>query len=149
VFDWIWPLMQRATLHTRLGRHMRARASRGGDALIGIPERALRDVGVRRVGRLERDRGGLPVCGDVTLAPSVVVWCTGFAPDHSWIDLPVFDRDGRPRHVRGEVPEQPGLHFVGQRFQHRQTSSLIGGVGADAEHVARAVARRCEAALPV
>jgi putative flavoprotein involved in K+ transport len=32
-----------------------------------------------------------------------VVWCTGFRPDFGWIDLPVLDADGEPRHDRGVV----------------------------------------------
>jgi putative flavoprotein involved in K+ transport len=78
----------------------------------------------------------------------VVVWCTGFVSDYSWIDLPVLDEHGHPRHRRGAAVDFPGLHFVGLRFQHRMTSSLIGGVGADAAFIAEQVARRV-AAVPV
>jgi len=145
VFRWIWPIMQRATLDTRLGRRMRARARSGGDALIGIPEREIRSAGVLRVGRVEAERGGQPVCDGEVLDPEVVIWCTGFAPDYSWIELPVFGADGYPRHARGVVPEAPGLFFLGLRFQHRMSSSLIGGVGADAEFIADQVAERSEA----
>ena len=77
-------------------------------------------------------RGGLPVCDDTVLEPRVIVWCTGFTPDYRWIDLPIFGEDGYPRHERGVVTEAPGLFFVGLRFQHRLSSSLIGGVGDDA-----------------
>jgi putative flavoprotein involved in K+ transport len=148
LFDWLWPVMARGTADTRLGRRIRARATHGGDALIGIPERALTDAGVVRVGRLTEVRGGLPVCpgdrrGEV-LQPRVVVWCTGFAPDYSWIDLPVLDERGAPRHRRGVATDAPGLYFVGLRFQHRMTSSLLGGVGADATFVAEQVARGTE-----
>jgi putative flavoprotein involved in K+ transport len=135
---------------------MRARAARGGDALIGIPERTLAEAGVVRVGRLTEVRAGLPVCpggpgktrdcrGRV-LQPRVVVWCTGFVPDYSWIGLPVLDERGSPRHRRGVVAEAPGLFFAGLRFQHRVTSSLLGGVGADAIFIAEQVARRVERA---
>ena len=60
--------------------------------------------GVERVPRLTGVRDGLPVTadGDV-LDVATVIWCTGFVPDFSWIDLPVFDRDGEPRHDRGVV----------------------------------------------
>ncbi|MDF1502127.1 NAD(P)-binding domain-containing protein [Roseisolibacter sp. H3M3-2] len=145
LFDWLWPVMTRATADTALGRRLRARAARGGDALIGIPERQLREAGVVRVGRVAAERGGLPVCGDAALQPRVVVWCTGFAPDYAWIDLPVLDARGAPRHRRGEAVDAPGLHFVGLRFQHRMTSSLLGGVGRDAAHAAARVAARAEA----
>ena len=147
LFDWIWPLLTSATTDTRLGRRRRDRIVDRGDALIGIPESHLRRAGVTRVGRVTDERDGLPVCEGRVLEPAVVVWCTGFRPDYSWIDAPVFGDDGHPRHRRGVVEGAEGLHFVGLRFQHRQTSSLIGGVGADAEWVAWQVARRVEAAV--
>jgi putative flavoprotein involved in K+ transport len=150
LFDWIWPVMTRATADTRLGRRIRARATRGGDALIGIPEREIAAAGVTRVGRITDMRGGLPVCADErggeVLQPRVVVWCTGFLPDYSWIALPVLDARGFPRHRRGVATDAPGLYFLGLRFQHRMTSSLLGGVGADAAFVAEQVARRVERA---
>jgi putative flavoprotein involved in K+ transport len=145
LFDWVWPLMTRLTLDTRLGRRLRGRM-RGGDALIGIPERTLTKSGVVRVGRLTEARGGLPVCGGAVFEPQVIVWSTGFGPDYRWIDLPVLDGDGYPRHRRGVATDSPGLYFVGLRFQHRMTSSLIGGAGADAAFIAEHVARRCESA---
>jgi putative flavoprotein involved in K+ transport len=145
LFDWLWPVATRATADTRLGRRLRARAAAGGDPRIGIPERALAEAGVVRVGRLAEARGGRPVCGadggDAVLRPRVVVWCTGFTPDYAWVDVPVFDDGGRPRHRRGVVVDAPGLYFVGLRFQHRLTSSLLGGVGADAAYVAEQAAR--------
>ena len=148
VFDWIWPVLTYATTDTRIGRRLRRNATSGGDALIGIPERELAAAGIRRVGRLEAERDGLPVCGGKVLQPRVIIWCTGFAPDYRWIDVPIFDDAGYPRHERGVVAGAPGLFFVGLRFQHRMSSSLIGGVGADAEFVADRVAARSEALLP-
>ena len=100
-----------------------------------------------RVGRVEEARGGLPVCDGEALQPRVVIWCTGYAPDHAWIDAPVLDAHGHPRHRRGVATDAPGLHFVGLRFQHRMSSSLVGGVGEDAAYVAAAVARRAEGAI--
>jgi putative flavoprotein involved in K+ transport len=137
IFDWIWPVVTRVK-----------KGGPGGDALIGIPEHTLQAAGIRRVGRLEDAQGGLPVCGDTVLEPRVVVWCTGFVPDYRWIELPIFSPNGYPRHDRGVIAEAPGLFFLGLRFQHRMTSSLIGGVGADAAFIAEQVAQRCEALLP-
>jgi putative flavoprotein involved in K+ transport len=71
-----------------------------------------------------------------------VVWCAGFRPDFTWIDLPVFGPDGEPLHHRGVVAGAPGLYFVGRFFQYALTSSLIDGVGRDAEHVAAQIASR-------
>jgi putative flavoprotein involved in K+ transport len=144
LFDWIWPVMRRATTDTRLGRRLRTRTLHEGDSLIGITERMLTVAGVTRKGRLDGERGGQPVCGGELLEPRVIIWCTGFEPDYSWIDLPVIDADGRPRHRRGIVAEAPGLFFLGLRFQHRMSSALLGGVGADAAFIAEQVARRVE-----
>jgi putative flavoprotein involved in K+ transport len=147
LFDWIWPLMRRASLDTRFGRRVRARVRSGGDALIGIPERSLAEAGVQRVGRVESVQDGWPVVGGEPLRPRAIVWCTGFAADYSWIHLPVFDEHGVPRHVRGVAAEAPGLYFLGLRFQYRMSSSLVGGVGDDAAFVAAEVARRSAEAL--
>jgi putative flavoprotein involved in K+ transport len=140
IFDWLWPLFRGATLATRRGRTLRQRARRGGDVLIGIPEATLQAAGVTRVPRLDGLRAGWPLCGDQLLQPRVVLWCTGFRVDYSWIDLDIFEPDGSPRHVRGVASACPGLYFLGLRYQYRMTSSLIGGVGDDAAHLADRIA---------
>jgi putative flavoprotein involved in K+ transport len=144
LFDWLWPAFRGATLNTRRGRALRQRASGGGDTLIGLPEHTLRDAGVTRLPRLDAHRGGWPMCGDTLVQPRVMLWCTGFRPAFEWIELPVFDEAGRPRHARGIARDCPGLYFLGQRFQHRITSSLIGGVGDDAAFLAERIAH-CDA----
>ena len=60
-----------------------------------------------------------------------IVWATGFRPDYSWLDVPVFDRKGRLRHDGGVV-SSPGLYLMGLPFLRRRKSSLIDGAGADA-----------------
>ena len=60
-----------------------------------------------------------------------VIWATGFRPDHSWLDVPVFDRKGRIRHDGGIVAS-PGLYLLGIPFLRRRKSSLIDGAAADA-----------------
>jgi putative flavoprotein involved in K+ transport len=37
--------------------------------------------------------------------------------------------------VRGVVPDEPGLYFVGLFFLYAMTSGLFTGVGRDAEYV--------------
>jgi putative flavoprotein involved in K+ transport len=71
-----------------------------------------------------------------------VLWCTGFRPDFGWIDLPVFGPDGLPLHHRGVVGAAPGLYFLGLWFLYGFTSSLLGGVGRDAAHIAEQIAAR-------
>jgi putative flavoprotein involved in K+ transport len=70
-----------------------------------------------------------------------VIWATGYRPDHSWIDLPVFGEDGRLRHRRG-VTDGPGLYFLGLTWQHTRGSALIGWVKDDAEFIAERIARQ-------
>ncbi|WP_433472825.1 flavin-containing monooxygenase [Spirillospora sp. CA-142024] len=70
-----------------------------------------------------------------------VVWATGFGLDFSWVDVPVFDEWGYPRHVRG-VTEHPGLYAVGLRWLHSEPSSVFAGVGADAAHIVDHIAAR-------
>jgi putative flavoprotein involved in K+ transport len=141
LFDWIWPVLSRASLDTRLGRRIRERSRGSADQRIGIPEGALTDAGIVRVGRLTDERAGLPDCEGTVVEPSTIVWSTGFQPDYRWIELPVLGDDGYPRHRRGVATGVNGLYFAGLRFQHRMTSSLIGGVGEDAAFIAEQIAR--------
>ena len=62
-----------------------------------------------------------------------IVWATGFRPDHSWLDVPVFDHKGRVRHDGGVVASAPGLYLIGTPFLRRRRSSFIHGAGYDAE----------------
>jgi putative flavoprotein involved in K+ transport len=70
-----------------------------------------------------------------------VVWCTGFHPGFSWIDLPVLDPQGPVQH-RGIVESEPGLYFLGLKFLYSVSSEQIHGVGRDAAHIADAIAAR-------
>jgi putative flavoprotein involved in K+ transport len=75
---------------------------------------------------------------------STVLWATGYRLDFGWLDLPVLDEWGYPRHVRG-VTEHPGLYAVSLPWLHTEASSVLAGVGADAEHVvAHLAARRAQ-----
>jgi putative flavoprotein involved in K+ transport len=87
---------------------------------------------------------GLPLLEDGrVLDVSNVIWCTGFRPDYSWIDLPLEYEDGvYPRQYRGAVTSLPGLYFVGMLFLHSFSSMLIVGAGRDAKRVAKQIAAR-------
>ena len=101
----------------------------------------LARAGVRSVPRVIGVRDGLPVAeGGEALEVSNVVWCTGYAEDFSWVDLPVFDGDGRPHHHRGVVESSPGLYFLGLEFQFAAASATLPGVTRDAEYLARHLA---------
>jgi putative flavoprotein involved in K+ transport len=146
VFSWLWPAFRRLHLDTSIGRRLRRR-SRSSDPLIGINPRDFAAHGVRRVGPVTEVRDGLPHVDGAAIDVKTVIWATGFAPDFSWIRPPALGPDGAPRQVRG-VSAVEGLYFLGQRFQYRQSSALIGGVGVDAEFIAGDVARRTSAAEP-
>jgi putative flavoprotein involved in K+ transport len=66
-----------------------------------------------------------------------IVWCTGFHPGFTWIDLPVFGDDGRPMQERGVAINEPGLYFVGLLFLYAASSVMITvwqGRGAHRQH---------------
>ena len=62
-----------------------------------------------------------------------ILWATGYYPDYSWLNLPVFDRKGRIRHDGGIVTEVPGMYLMGIQFLRRRKSALMDGVGDDAQ----------------
>jgi putative flavoprotein involved in K+ transport len=66
---------------------------------------------------------------------STVIWCTGFARDHRWIEIPAFDGRGYPMHWRG-VTGCPGLYFLGLPWQYSWGSGRFEAVGRDAEFLA-------------
>jgi putative flavoprotein involved in K+ transport len=64
-----------------------------------------------------------------------IVWATGYRADHSWLEVPVFDRKGAIRHDGGVV-DAPGLYLMGMQFLRRRKSALIDGAGDDARELA-------------
>jgi putative flavoprotein involved in K+ transport len=66
---------------------------------------------------------------------STVLWTSGYAPDYAWLDLPILDEFGTPRHVRG-ITEVPGLTMLGMLFQHDNASANLVGIARDAEYLA-------------
>jgi putative flavoprotein involved in K+ transport len=131
-----WFLRHVMTIDTPLGRKMKAHVLSHGSPLVRTKREEVAGAGIEFAPRLTGARDGRPQLEDGrTLPVEGVVWATGFRPDYSWINLLVFDETGRPRHERGIVREAPGLYFVGLFFQTGLTSSLLGGVGADAKYI--------------
>lgn len=60
-----------------------------------------------------------------------IIWATGYRPDYSWLELPVFDRKGLVRHDGGVVSSE-GVYLMGVPFVRRRKSTLIDGAGDDA-----------------
>jgi putative flavoprotein involved in K+ transport len=69
-----------------------------------------------------------------------IVWATGFRPDYSWLDVPVFDRKGRLRHDGG-ILGTPGMYVMGLPFMRRRKSSFIHGAEDDARELSADLAR--------
>jgi putative flavoprotein involved in K+ transport len=128
---------------TMLGRKLGPKLLEKGDPLIRRREQDLAAVGVERVGRVVGVERSLPLLedGSVVDVPNVI-WCTGFRTDFNWIDLPVFDAVGQPRHYRGVVESEPGLYFLGLVFQYSFSSDVLPGRGRDARYIARHIAAR-------
>lgn len=134
------------TVDTPMGRKMRSRFLAHGSPLAVIKRDDLAAAGVERVPRTVAARGGLPVLADGrVLEAANVIWSTGFGPDFSWIDLPVFgqaEQPIEPLHRRGIVAAMPGLYFVGLAFLYSVASGVLAGVGRDAAHVVEHIAAR-------
>ncbi|MBW6391301.1 NAD(P)-binding domain-containing protein [Billgrantia antri] len=62
-----------------------------------------------------------------------VLWATGFRPDFSWLEVPVFDARGRLLHDGGVVA--PGLYAMGLPFMRRRKSGAIHGADDDAREL--------------
>jgi putative flavoprotein involved in K+ transport len=130
-------------LDTPFGRKAHERTAGKAAPLIRVKSRDLDSEGVGRVPRTAGVRDGLPLLEDGrTLAVTNVIWSTGYEPGFSWIDVPVFDGQRRPVHTRGVCAAEPGLCFVGLHFLYAMSSSMIHGVGRDAEYLAGYIAGR-------
>jgi putative flavoprotein involved in K+ transport len=128
--------------HSRIARRLRAR----GDLVIGTRSSELRGRGVGFQPRLTGVTGRTATFADgTTCTVDVVVWATGYRPDHSWLHVPGVVVDGQVRHEAG-VTDVPGLYFLGLPWQTCRGSALLGFVGADAAALSACLAD--DAVLP-
>ncbi|MEO7016673.1 MAG: FAD-dependent oxidoreductase [Leifsonia sp.] len=128
------------SIDSPLGRRAGPKMMTHGVPLIRVRSKDLAALGVRRAGRMVGVDKGWPLLVDGSvLAVQNVIWCTGFSPGFSWIDVPVIGNDGEPEHDRGVVATEPGLYFVGLHFLTSLSSAMIHGVGKDAERIAARV----------
>ncbi|MBW3594187.1 MAG: NAD(P)/FAD-dependent oxidoreductase [Actinobacteria bacterium] len=130
------------TTRTPIGKKARPKWISTGEPLIRTKPKDLAAAGVGRVPRVTGVQSGLPQLEDGrSLDVANVVWCTGFHPGFSWIDLPVLGPQ-EPLHRRGIVESEPGLYFIGLKFLYSVSSEQIQGVGRDADYIARKIAAR-------
>ena len=125
----------RVTAQSRLGQRLQGR-----ETLIGSsPRGARRRHGIKLRGRAV-DASGTEIrfADGSALSAKAVIWATGFALDHTFVQAPVFDENGRVEHRRG-VTAVPGLYLLGLPWQHTRGSALLGWVKDDAGHIAQRI----------
>ena len=144
----LMPFIGRVVFHrvlttgTPIGRKARPKWISTGEPLIRTKPKDLAALGVERVPRVTGVQSGVPQLEDGrSLDVANVVWCTGFHPGFSWIDLPVLGPQ-EPLHRRGIVESEPGLYFIGLKFLYSVSSEQIQGVGRDADYIAGKIAAR-------
>jgi putative flavoprotein involved in K+ transport len=133
------------TVDTPMGRKARPGFISKGGPLIRVKPADLAAAGVERTPRVAGVQDGRPLLANGrALDVANVIWCTGFHPGLSWIDLPkpVYGADGEPVHERGIVPGEPGFYFVGLHFLYSLSSTMIHGVARDAERIADTIKAR-------
>jgi putative flavoprotein involved in K+ transport len=143
----IFPLMWQVWSHvltfgSPVGRKALPKISAGKEPLIRVKPKQLASAGVEFVPRTAGIRDGLPLlANDSVLDVAGVIWATGYRAAHDWIDLPVLgeDADVETDHY-GVVASQPGLYRVGREFLYAFNSHTVGGVGRDAERIAKRIA---------
>ncbi len=129
------------SVNTPIGRKAMPRVIAHGRPLGLLSMNDVIAAGVVRVPRVCGVKDGSPLLEDGEVSDvRNIVWCTGFVQDYSWIEMPVLDARGLPRHDRGVVPGMPGLYFIGLPFLSKLASAFIGGVGDDARHLAGLIA---------
>ncbi|WP_392541989.1 NAD(P)-binding domain-containing protein [Oryzobacter telluris] len=141
------------TLAGRVDRVADGWVSFAGDLAESV---AFGDARLADLGRLLRDRLGrdapevpqpVPFVADpprgIRVADLAAVLVTsGFRPDYArWVRLPVFDASGFPLTHEDLSTAVPGLYFCGVHFLRNRRSSLLWGVGDDADVVVRTLVR--------
>jgi putative flavoprotein involved in K+ transport len=114
------------TSRTPIGKKVRTKMISSGEPLIRVKPKDLEAAGVERAPRVTDVHEGSPQLADGRIVEVAnVVWCTGFHPGFSWIDLPVLGPQ-EPLHKRGVVDSEPGLYFIGLKFLYSVSSTKCG-----------------------
>lgn len=134
----IWWWLQKLGLLEASPQSVIGRAMRKADAFPnrGRDDAALSELGVHMVGGLVSSSGTEVAFSDgVAVAPSSVVWASGYRDDFGWIRIPrAVDAGNQAMHTQGVSP-MTGLYFLGRPWQRNRASALIAGAGADAAFV--------------
>lgn len=134
IFYWFDKLgILKATAHSFIGKKIQSRP----DPIFGFElKQRLKSSAITLLPRaIDAKNKNIIFSNDSQLEFKNIIWSTGFKPDYNWLELPrVLNERGAIKHQRG-ITTESGLYIVGMPWQHRRTSALIGGVGADAQYV--------------
>jgi putative flavoprotein involved in K+ transport len=131
------------SMKTSWGRSARPKMLFRAAPVIRVKLKDLTTAGIQRVPRVVGVHKGTPLLADNrTLKVNSVIWCTGFEPGFSWIDLPILGERGIPVHDCGIVTQCPGMYFVGLHYLYAMSSATPVGVGRDAERIVKAIQAR-------
>ena len=74
-----------------------------------------------------------------------ILWCIGFRPDYSWLQVPCLDERNRPVHKRGVCAEE-GIYFLGLGWLNTWGSGRFLSVADDADFVTSVISDRIQPA---
>ena len=105
------------TVRTPIGRRMRPKLLTHAAPVVRVKPADIAARGIERVSQVVGTRDGFPVLEDERVLPvENVIWCTGFEPDFSWIDLRSSithsSRSSQPTYA-GSSPISPGCTSSG------------------------------------
>ncbi|MBN9390922.1 MAG: NAD(P)-binding domain-containing protein [Chloroflexi bacterium] len=113
-----------------------------GDAFPnnGKTLKKLAEKGVQILPRLKECHGNtVTFAGGETAQVTSVFWATGYRDSSDWVAIPeVKDEDGNFIHWQGISPVA-GFYHIGRPWQRSRGSSLIWGVGRDADLLSRQI----------
>jgi putative flavoprotein involved in K+ transport len=146
---WWWAShvrLDKVSVDSKLGGRLAGRDQRIGAS----PRQLARHHGIRiRPRAITASGRTVTFAGGAASEFDAVIWATGYATDHSWIDVPAAkDERGRIRHMRG-VTTSPGLYVLGLTWQHTRGSALLGWVGADAAFLTEQITARHQQQPPI
>lgn len=116
-----------------IGRKLREK----GDPVFGYQLRsAIKQGKVKVKGKVSNADGRNVFFEDGTsIQVGNIIWATGFEPSYDWIHIDgVLNKREEVIHERGVSPVK-GLYFLGLLWQSHRGSSLLQGVGNDANYI--------------
>ncbi|MFN2465208.1 MAG: flavin-containing monooxygenase [Candidatus Dormibacteria bacterium] len=132
------------TVRTPIGRKIRPMMFSKATPLVRVKPKDLA-AACTRVARIAGVKDGMPVTEDgQAIEVANVIWCTGYRPGFSWIDMPILGDHQEPEHQAGIVADVPGLYFVGLFFLYAMTSETVNGVTRDAKRIVKHLVARQE-----